>query len=127
MTFDDKVELHRVASAKCQPYHPQNLDSCITQLKVQGPSRTCNESKEEEEEEEESNPKSAKCQLPKPQTLTPGADVLELLSTYMYTYTLRYHSIVDRLRVGTTRAEDAQGTPTQSHISPRILVYEDKL
>jgi len=27
---------------------------------------------------------------------------------------------------GTTRAEDAQGTPTQSHISPSILVYEDK-
>ena len=26
---------------------------------------------------------------------------------------------------GTTRAEDAQGTPTQSQISPRILVYED--
>ena len=24
----------------------------------------------------------------------------------------------------TTRAEDAQGTPTQRHISPRILVYE---
>jgi len=39
---------------------------------------------------------------------------------------------VDRLRVGwlngrgTTRAEDAQGTPTQSHISPSILVYEEK-
>ena len=31
------------------------------------------------------------------------------------------------LRVGrvTTRAEDAQGTPTQSHISPRLLAYED--
>jgi len=28
---------------------------------------------------------------------------------------------------GTTKAEDAQGTPTQSHISPSILVYEDKL
>ena len=28
-------------------------DSCITQLKAQGPSRTCNESNEEEEEEEE--------------------------------------------------------------------------
>jgi len=28
------------------------IDSCITQLKAQGP-RTCNESKEEEEEEEE--------------------------------------------------------------------------
>ena len=26
------------------------MDSCITQLKVQGPSRTCNESKEEEGE-----------------------------------------------------------------------------
>ena len=30
------------------------IDSCITQLKAQGPSRTCNESKEEEEEEEDS-------------------------------------------------------------------------
>jgi len=29
------------------------IDSCITQLKAQGPSRTCNECKEEEEEEEE--------------------------------------------------------------------------
>ena len=27
------------------------IDSCITQLKAQGPSRTCNESKEEEAEE----------------------------------------------------------------------------
>ena len=27
---------------------------------------------------------------------------------------------------GTTRAEDAQGIPTQSHISPSILVYEEK-
>jgi len=26
---------------------------------------------------------------------------------------------------GTTRAEDAQGTPTQSHISPSVLVYEE--
>ena len=25
---------------------------------------------------------------------------------------------------GTTRADDAQGTPTQSHMSPSILVYE---
>jgi len=28
------------------------MDSCITQLKDQGPSRTCNESKEEEEDAE---------------------------------------------------------------------------
>ena len=27
---------------------------------------------------------------------------------------------------GAARAEDAQGTPTQSHISSSILVYEDK-
>jgi len=27
------------------------VDSCITQLKAQGPSRTCSESEEEEEEE----------------------------------------------------------------------------
>jgi len=26
---------------------------------------------------------------------------------------------------GTTRAEDARGTPAQSHTSPSILVYED--
>jgi len=26
---------------------------------------------------------------------------------------------------GTARAEDAQGTPAQSHVSPSILVYED--
>ena len=35
---------------------------------------------------------------------------------------------VERPRVtgrGITRAEDAQGTPTQSHISPSILAYED--
>jgi len=27
------------------------IDPCITQIKAQGPSRTCNESKEEEEED----------------------------------------------------------------------------
>ena len=27
---------------------------------------------------------------------------------------------------GAARAEDAQGTPTQSHISPSILAYEDQ-
>ena len=33
--------------------HPRGrIDSCITQLKAQGPSRTCNESKEEEEKED---------------------------------------------------------------------------
>jgi hypothetical protein len=32
---------------------------------------------------------------------------------------------LDLSGIGTTRAEDAQGTPTQSHISPSILAYED--
>ena len=31
--------------------HLRLIDSCITQLKAQGPSRTCNESKEEEKED----------------------------------------------------------------------------
>ena len=31
------------------------IDSCITQLKAQGLSRTCNESKEEEEEGDDSD------------------------------------------------------------------------
>ena len=33
-----------------QPYL-RLIDSCITQLKAQGPSRTCNESKEKEEQQ----------------------------------------------------------------------------
>ena len=33
----------------------RRIDSCITQLKAQGPCSTCNESKEEEEEEERSS------------------------------------------------------------------------
>jgi len=37
------------------------IDFCITQLKAQGPSRTCNESKEEEEE----------CSLPRFNTVLP--------------------------------------------------------
>ena len=32
------------------------IDSCITQIKAQEPSRTCNESKEEEEEGYETHP-----------------------------------------------------------------------
>ena len=43
---------------------------------------------------------------------------------------IRQLLVCDRLRVssgrGAARAEDAQGTPTQSHISPSILVYEEK-
>jgi len=37
-------------------------DSCITQLKAQGPSRTCNESTEEEGEEEGQDPRRARIQ-----------------------------------------------------------------
>ena len=31
----------------------RSIDSCVTQLMVQGPSRTCGESKEDDEEEED--------------------------------------------------------------------------
>ena len=34
-------------------------------------------------------------------------------------------TLVRPLWEGTTRAEDAQGTPTQSHLSPSILVCEE--
>ena len=36
------------------------VDSCITQLKAPGPSRTCNESKEEEEEDKHTETLGAK-------------------------------------------------------------------
>ena len=41
-----------------------------------------------------------------------------------------YHSVihltsVNGLRVGAARAEDVQGTPTQSHVSQCILIYDD--
>ena len=44
------------------------------------------------------------------------------LSTPLRVYQLR---LIDSGR-GTTKAEDAHGTPTQSHISPSILVYDCK-
>jgi hypothetical protein len=37
---------------------------------------------------------------------------------------LRHHSR-DRSGSGAARAEDSSGTPTQSHISPSVPVYED--
>ena len=36
-----------------------------------------------------------------------------------------FFPVIDSERV-TTRAEDPQGTPTQSHLSPSILVYAEK-
>ena len=39
-------------------------------------------------------------------------------------YTLRI--VQNLIGGGAARAGDAQGTPTQSHISPSILVYEDE-
>ena len=38
----------------------------------------------------------------------------------------RDHTLVGPLWEGSTRAEDAQGTPNQSHISPSIRVYEGR-
>ena len=34
--------------------------------------------------------------------------------------------LASAFRMGAARAEDAQGTPTRSHISPSMLAYEDK-
>ena len=37
-----------------------------------------------------------------------------------------FGAVIDSRLVVTTRADDAKGTFTQSHISPRILSYEEK-
>ena len=39
----------RLSQGGARPYF-RLIDSCITQLEAQGPSRTCNENKEEEED-----------------------------------------------------------------------------
>ena len=49
------LNLRTTTSQKCvvateEGSYLRLIDSCITQLKAQGPSRTCNESKEDEEE-----------------------------------------------------------------------------
>jgi len=46
---NETLVLHRVAMLVPAGFGVWGVDFCITQLKAQGPSRTCNESKEEEE------------------------------------------------------------------------------
>ena len=43
---------------------------------------------------------------------------------YIYIILVNVPTVIDSGR-GTTRAEDAQRTPTQSYISPSIQVYEE--
>jgi len=52
---------------------------------------------------------------------------MEFQGIYLFIESTHLSNVLgDRLRgKGTTRAEDAQGTPTQSHMSPSILVYDD--
>jgi len=45
----DSPENEHVHLARLQGSYLRLIDSCITQLEAQGPSRTCNESQEEEE------------------------------------------------------------------------------
>ena len=44
-----KAESRGIVVTEASSYS-RRIDSCITQIKAQGPSRTCNESKEEEED-----------------------------------------------------------------------------
>ena len=61
----------------------------------------------------------------------PGAAEVPIVHCNIATYNgqpcLRYRQVwlIDSLWEGTTRAEDARGTPTQNHISPNIPVYDD--
>ena len=63
-----------------------------------------------------------KLQTLEPETLDPNRFVL---MNEPAGATLCKRSTFRRFDRGTARAEDAQGTPTQSHISPSILGYED--
>ena len=94
------------------------IDSCITQLKAQGPSRTCSESKEEDKEEEVDSevdlPSVCKARC------IPGSKARCIPGSCPAPAHCPYDSLTGR---GNTSTEHAQGTPVQSH----ILVYEDKL
>ena len=46
-------------------------------------------------------------------------------STHKTTWTTFEVEVDPLIQSGTARAEDAQGTPAQSHISPSLRVYED--
>jgi len=48
VVHDAKVYIAEMCSGSEAGSYLRLIDSCITQLKTQGPSRTCNESKEEE-------------------------------------------------------------------------------
>jgi len=51
--------------------------------------------------------------------------LFRLLGRVLKAHRLLYHPTLCSEK-GATRAENAQWTPTQSHMSPSILVYEDK-
>ena len=55
---------------------------------------------------------------------TPESGPTETLVLHRLDQLLHFFSAKTRTDVPCGRAEDAQGTPTQRHISPSILVYE---
>ena len=66
---------------------------------------------------------------PNPQPPTPPNPKEQNLPVCFRYESVNFWRVIDSGLVsgrGTTRAEDAQGTPTQSHISPSILVYEEE-
>ena len=97
------------------------IDSWITQLKAHGPSRTCNESKVEEK---------VPFQAPDDQLLHHGdfSSPFTIYITFIKAmidsglvgsadfHSSHPHGHEPESGRGATRAEDAQGTPTQSHV-----------
>ena len=68
-------------------------------------------------------PLSSHCQLskqPAPAGICPSKRF-----PYKWQILSPVHSRLAKSGMGAARAEDAEGTPTQSHTSPSILVYED--
>ena len=61
------------------------------------------------------------------QLLTLGYTATSANSFFSVDIQIQVHNAPRVSRRGTTRADIAQGTPTQSYISPSVLTYEDKL
>ena len=80
------LKLVTTVSDLTNPRHVRLIDSCITQLKAQGPSKACNESKEEEEAwgTNTSRPRH------RPRTLARVSDIYTYVCIYIYTYIYIY-------------------------------------
>ena len=92
------VMRHGAVSKRAPGSYLRHIDSCITQLKAQGPSRTCNESKEEEEDTPHPTQRTTKGFLEQPvseQSIALGNTVALVLSRAMISWIPRGGGLTD--------------------------------